>query len=64
MLTKNLKIEQMRNVIKEFTQLAKNLAKDVGKRNVFTTPRLSSSKAKLGLLDNVHIYQELRFVGL
>ena len=72
MLAQNLKIEQMRNAIKEFIQLVKIivkilvkiLVKGVGKRNVFATPRLSSSKAKLGQLDNVNIYQEIRFVGL
>ena len=46
-------------MIKEFIQLVKILAKGVGKRNVFKTPRFSSSKAKLGQLDNVNIYQEI-----
>ena len=46
-------------MIKEFIQLVKILAKGVEKRNVFTTPRFSSSKAKLGQLDNVNIYQEI-----
>ena len=59
MLAQNLKIEQMRNAIKEFIQLVKIivkiivkilvkiLVKGVGKRNVFATPKLSPSKAKL-----------------
>ena len=63
-LAKNLMKEQMRNAIKEFIQLVKILVKGAGKRNVFATPRLSSSKAKLGQLDNVNIYQEIQFVGL
>ena len=64
MLAQNLKIEQMRNAIKEFIQLVKILNKGVGRRNPFAAPKLSPSKAKLDQLDNVNIYQEIRFVGL
>ena len=53
-LSQYLKIEKMRNVIKEFIQLVKILEKGVGRRKPFATPSLSSSKAKLGQLDNVN----------
>ena len=43
----------MRELIKEFTQLVKIIERGVGRRKPFPTPRLSSSKAKLGQLDNI-----------
>ena len=51
-------------LIKEFIQLVKILEKGIVRRNPFATPRLSSSKTKLGQLDNVNTYQESRLVGL
>ena len=47
-IAKDIKI---RKLIKEFTQLVKNIERGVGRRKLFPTPRLSSSKAKLGQLD-------------
>jgi len=62
MLAQDSEIEKIRNMIKEFIQ--KTLEKSVERKNPFATPRISLSKAKLGQLDNVKIYQESRFVGL
>ena len=53
MLAQNLKIRKMRKLIKEFTQLVKIIERGVRRRKPFPTPRLSSSKAKLGQLDNI-----------
>ena len=49
-----LKDRRMRDVIKEYILYVKILEKGVGRRKPFATPRLSSSKAKLGQLDNVN----------
>ena len=51
-LAQRLNIKKMRNVIKGFIQLVKILEKGVGRRNLFATPKLSSSKAKLDQFDN------------
>ena len=64
MLAQDSEIEKIRNMTKEFIHLVKTLEKSVERKNPFATPRISLSKAKLGQLDNVNIYQESRFVGL
>ena len=43
-----LKDRRMRDVIKEYILYVKILEKGVGRRKPFVTPRLSSSKVKLG----------------
>ena len=64
MLAQDSEIEKIRNMIKEFIHLVKTLEKRAERKNPLATPRISLSKAKLGQLDNVNIYQESRFVGL
>ena len=54
MLAQDLKIEKMRNMIKEYI----HLVKIVERKNHFATPRMPSSKAKLGQLDNVNTYKK------